>query len=379
MIECSDFYKALLENNAEYFCGVPDSLLKSICAYIADNAPEGRHVITANEGAAIAMAAGWYLGTEKPAVVYMQNSGIGNAVNPLLSLTDPAVYGIPMILLIGWRGEPGVKDEPQHIKQGEVTLSLLDALGISYSVIDGNTDSASKIIEKVVRQTMTDLKPGAIVVRKNTFLPYSQVKKKKEVAVLSREEAVSLVASFAGEDAVIISTTGMISRELFEYRERNKTPHNTDFLTVGSMGHSSQIAFGVASAKPGRKIYCLDGDGAVIMHMGSLAINGVHAPANLVHIVFNNEAHDSVGGQMTVGGDIDLASIALSCRYKTALKAETEKEVAEAFKKINSAKGPVFLEIKVRKGARNDLGRPTLTPRQQKEDFMKFLCKNNNA
>ena len=259
MIESRVFFNALKENGVECFCGVPDSLLKSFCAYITDNAPEKRHVITANEGAAVGLASGWYLGKGKPALVYMQNSGIGNAVNPLLSLADPDVYGIPMLLLIGWRGEPGTKDEPQHKKQGKVTLSLLESMGILYSVIDDKTDNIEEIIEKAVKQTHEDKRPFAVVARKNTFSPYTLRNSEDEKNSLSREKAVITAAELAGEDSLIVSTTGMISRELFEYRERKNLSHDKDFLTVGSMGHCSQIALGLAVARPDKRVYCFDG------------------------------------------------------------------------------------------------------------------------
>ena len=385
MIECTDFYKSLVKNRIEYFCGVPDSLLKNICAYIADNSPAGRHVIAANEGAAAAMAAGWYLGTGEPALVYMQNSGIGNAFNPLVSLADPAVYGIPMLLLIGWRGEPGVKDEPQHVRQGELTLPVLEMLGIPYTLIESSTGAIDDIVADAAQKAKALEKPYAIVAGKNAFSAYnaannsatnnSAVKNKKDETLLSREEAVMLAAELAGIDSAIVSTTGMISRELFLYRERCKTSHESDFLTVGSMGHSSQIAFGLASALPEKKIYCFDGDGAVIMHMGSLAVNGTKAPPNLVHIVFNNEAHDSVGGQPTAAGEIDLPAVARACGYGIVLEAKTKDEIKNAFTNSKSQKGPAFIEIRVRKGARSNLGRPTLTPQQQKREFMEHFQK----
>ena len=373
MIDSKIFYDRLKENGVEYFCGVPDSLLKSFCAYITDNAAENRHVITANEGAAVGIASGWFLGTGKPALVYMQNSGIGNAVNPLLSLADPDVYGIPMLLLIGWRGEPGIKDEPQHKKQGKVTLSILEAMGISYTVIDDKTENIEEIIEKAVKKTYEDKRPFAIVARKNTFSSYTLLNSEDEKNSLSREKAVITAAELAGEDSVIVSTTGMISRELFEYRERKNISHDKDFLTVGSMGHCSQIAFGLAAAKPEKRVYCFDGDGSVIMHMGSMGINGIKASENLVHIVFNNGAHDSVGGQGTIGLDIDLPAIAEGCRYRKVYRAVNEKEITCAFNAFKNEKGPVFLEVLVKKGARGDLGRPTVSTMEMKNRVMKVL------
>ncbi len=379
MIDSKIFYDCLKENGVEYFCGVPDSLLKSFCAYITDNTSKVNHVITANEGAAVGLASGWFLGTGKPALVYMQNSGIGNAVNPLLSLADPDVYGIPMLLLIGWRGEPGIKDEPQHKKQGKVTLSLLEAMDISYTVIDDKTENFEEIIEKAVKKTREDERPFAIVARKNTFSPYTLRNSEDEKNSLSREKAVITASELAAEDSVIVSTTGMISRELFEYRERKKISHDSDFLTVGSMGHCSQIAFGLAAARPEKRVYCFDGDGSVIMHMGSMGINGIKAPENLVHIVFNNGAHDSVGGQETIGFDIDFPAVAEGCRYRKVYKAATEKEISCAFNAFKNEKGPVFLEILVKKGARGDLGRPTVTTQDQKKNFMDLILNKTGS
>ncbi len=373
MIDCGIFYKELIKNNINYFCGVPDSLLKNICAYITDNAPEGRHIIASNEGAAAALAAGWYLGSGRPGLIYMQNSGIGNAVNPLLSLADPAVYSIPMLLLIGWRGEPGVKDEPQHKRQGELTLPLLETLGIPYSVIDGSCSDIKIIIERAVKESLAGLKPYAIVVKKDTFAPYIKEKQSEGPGILVREKAVILAAELAEKDCAIVSTTGMISRELYEYRENNGLSHDSDFLTVGSMGHSSQIAAGIAASNPGRKIYCFDGDGAVIMHMGSLAVNGTSALLNFIHIVFNNASHDSVGGQMTAAGKIDLCAVARACRYKTVISASDESEMKLAFDTIRKTGGPSFLEIRVKKGARENLGRPAASPQAQKNNFIQYL------
>lgn len=373
MIDCGIFYKELIKNSINYFCGVPDSLLKNICAYITDNTPEGRHIIASNEGAAAALAAGWYLGSGRPALVYMQNSGLGNAVNPLLSLADPAVYSIPMLLLIGWRGEPGVKDEPQHKRQGELTLPLLETLGIPYLVIDGRCSDMEIIIERAVKESLAGLKPYAIVVKKNTFAPYTREKQSEETGTLLREKAVILAAGLAEKDCAIVSTTGMISRELYEYRETNGLSHDSDFLTVGSMGHSSQIACGIAASNKGRKIYCFDGDGAVIMHMGSLAVNGTSSLSNFIHIVFNNAAHDSVGGQMTAAGKIDLCAAAGACRYKTVISASDERGIKEAFDTIRKKGGPAFLEIRVKKGARENLGRPAAPPQAQKNNFIKYL------
>lgn len=368
MIKPEELYNTFLENNLDFFTGVPDSLLKDFCAYLEDNATS--NIITANEGNSIGLAAGHYLATGNPAVVYMQNSGMGNAVNPLVSLMDEDVYKIPVLLMIGWRGEPGVKDEPQHKKQGKITLSLLECLGIEYSVIDESSD-INEIWLKAESFLNRKL-PYALVVKKGTFSPYKLLNVKADISKMEKEKALEIVVSNLGHEDLSVSTTGKLSRELFEIRERRNEDHNRDFLTVGSMGHSSQIALGTALSLPGRNVYCLDGDGAFLMHLGSLPINASLKAKNFKHIVFNNSAHDSVGGQPTVAGSISLCDIAKSCGFKKSLTVETEQELEAAMGKM--VKGDLeFLEILVKKGSREDLGRPTISAPDCKDNFMGAL------
>ena len=377
MINCKDFYENLQHNDIGFFCGVPDSLLKHFCAYIEDNVDENSHIITANEGNAIALAAGYYLATRKIGMVYMQNSGMGNAINPLVSLTDENVYSIPIFLLIGWRGEPGISDEPQHIKQGEITLNLLDVLGIDFEIIPDNVDDLEKSIQNACKLMKEKKNAYAFIVRKNAFEPHTSQKKKSnqiELEIeLSREEAIKSIIDQCNFDDVIVSTTGKISREVFEYRDILNQNHDHDFLTVGSMGHASHIAFGIALEKPTKKVYCLDGDGAAIMHMGSLAIIGSKGPTNLTHIILNNGTHDSVGGQNTVGYEIDFTTIAKACGYKNVARVKTQKSLKEQLSLLESKNGPSFPEIFVKRGARSDLGRPTTTPIENKHDLMELL------
>ena len=305
----------------------------------------------------------------------MQNSGEGNIINPLASLTDKEVYNIPVLLVIGWRGRPGVHDEPQHVKQGKVTLPLLDTMGIRYQVLSQEEDEALRQIRDAVDYMKTTNEVFALVVEKNTFDAYTLQNKVENDLTLSREEAIQITAAALGSNDCIVSTTGMISRELFEYRTAMGQSHERDFLTVGSMGHASQIALGIALEKPDRHVWCFDGDGAVIMHMGSMAITASKAPCNFVHVLFNNGAHDSVGGQPTVGLNIDIPAIAKAVGYKNAFSVNT----AEALKALlgNPAikDGPVLIEVQVRKGNRKDLGRPTSTPIQNKTALMRFLQK----
>ena len=374
MITPKFFIEKLRAEGVDFYTGVPDSLLKNVCAYITDNVDERHNIIAANEGGAVALAAGYHLATGKVGCVYMQNSGEGNAVNPLASLTDKEVYHIPVLLLIGWRGRPGVHDEPQHVKQGKITTGLLNVMGIHYAVLSKEEDQATKQIEKAmccIRETGDSY---ALVIEKDTFDSYTLQNTVKNDYSMSREEAIRIVSASLPSNAVIVSTTGMISRELFEYRTARGQGHERDFLTVGSMGHASQIALGIALQHPERKVYCFDGDGASIMHMGNMAIVGSKHPENYVHVIFNNGAHDSVGGQPTVGHEIDLVEIARAMHYEHAECVWTPEQLKEALDGMFT-QGLQLIEIRVKKGNRKDLGRPTTTPIQNKEALMEFLKK----
>lgn len=374
MIRPEYFIEKLRVNGIDCFAGVPDSLLKNICAYITDHCDAQHNIITANEGAAVGLAAGHYLATGKPACVYMQNSGEGNIINPLASLTDPEVYNIPVLLLIGWRGRPGVHDEPQHVKQGKITTGLLNTMGINFDVLSKDEDKAEKQIVKAV-EALNRKEVYALVIEKDTFDDYTLQNVEKNDLTMSREEAIQTVAAALGEKDCIVSTTGMISRELFEYRTSMNQVHERDFLTVGSMGHASQIALGIALVKNDRRVWCFDGDGATIMHMGSMAIVAQKAPKNYIHVVFNNGAHDSVGGQPTVGLDIDLPRIARAVGYPHTYSVSTKEDLVDVLKEITQNGGLSLIEVKVKKGNRKDLGRPTTTPVQNKEALMSFLAK----
>ena len=372
MIQPKAFIDALAQGGVDFFAGVPDSLLKNLCAYITDNVSREKNIIAANEGNAVGLAAGYHLAAGKIGCVYMQNSGEGNIINPLLSLVDEDVYHIPMLLVIGWRGEPGVHDEPQHKKQGKVTLSLLETMGVPYAVLDENW-------EQQVAQTLTQIKETngvyALIVRKGTFEDYVLQNQSVSSLPLLREEAIKIVVDKLREDDIVVSTTGMISRELFEYREAKRQGHGADFLTVGSMGHANQIALGIALQKPERRVIVFDGDGALLMHMGGMAIIGDYCPKNLVHIVFNNGAHDSVGGQPTVGQKIDIEAIAKAVGYADVVSVDTDMSLMFAMNHVNNAviEGTSLINVNVRKGNRKDLGRPTTTPIQNKEAFMQNL------
>ncbi|MBQ1409106.1 MAG: phosphonopyruvate decarboxylase, partial [Bacteroidales bacterium] len=340
--------------------------------------------IAANEGAAVALAAGYHLATGQVGVVYMQNSGEGNIINPIASLTDREVYDIPVLLVIGWRGRPGVHDEPQHVKQGKVTTGLLNVMGINYEVLNKEEEKAEKQILKAIDAVQNRHETFALVVEKDTFDTYKLQNVEKNNLTLSREEAIQTVAAAMGENDVVVSTTGMISRELFEYRAAMGQGHQRDFLTVGSMGHASQIALGIAigtqasspanqATEQARRIWCFDGDGATIMHTGSMAIVADKAPKNYIHVVFNNGAHDSVGGQPTVGLKVDLPGVARAMGYKAAYSVDNKEALISQLSTLTSQEGPIFLEVRVKKGNRPDLGRPTTTPIQNKEALMAFL------
>lgn len=373
MIRPDFFYNTLASHGIDFYAGVPDSLLKNLCAYITDHADAAHNIIAANEGGAMGLAAGHYLATGQIPVVYMQNSGQGNIINPLASLTDPDVYNIPVLLVIGWRGKPGVHDEPQHVKQGKVTTGLLNVMGIDYTVLSKEEDKAEAQIKKAVSYMQATKQCYALVIEKDTFESYTLQNVETNELTMSREEAIQVVAAALGEKDAIVSTTGMISRELFEYRTAMNQGHERDFLTVGSMGHASQIALGIALEKQDRTVWCFDGDGASIMHMGSMAIVANKAPKNYVHVVFNNGAHDSVGGQPTVGLQINLPAIAKAVGYKSVYSVSSKKELQQQLAHLDEA--PIFIEVKVKKGNRKDLGRPTTTPIQNKEALMEFLKK----
>lgn len=385
MIHAEDFLSALQAEQVQFFAGVPDSLLKELCACFSDKLATGQHVIAANEGGAIGLAIGHYLATHHPALVYMQNSGLGNVVNPIASLADPQVYGIPMLLVIGWRGEVAengeqIHDEPQHVKQGQVTLSQLEVLDIPYQVLATDIQTAHAQIQALLTQAAERQGPVALVVRKQSFAPYKKAEAKTPpVATLvdklptleSREHMIQQIVSLLPQEAAVVATTGMASRELFEYRKAQQAGHGRDFLTVGGMGHASQIACGIALAQPERQVVCIDGDGAMLMHMGSLTISAQQS--NLLHIVLNNGAHDSVGGQPTVAATLTLSEMASAAGYAQVFSVSGTEDLMKVLPAALHAGKSSFIEVLCRKGARADLGRPTRTPAQNKQDFMQFL------
>ena len=352
-----------------FFTGVPDSLMKNFLLYLDSQSKRVIHVPAANEGGAIGLAAGHYLSTGNCPLVYMQNSGLGNALNPLVSLADREVYSIPMLVLIGWRGEPGTSDEPQHVKQGRITLDLLKVLEIPYEILPPEETAAGEIIERSYHKAVKTSAPAAMIVRKSVFSGGPSGKSLEPPYTMSREHALAIVIEALEKDALFVSTTGKLSRELYEYRKQSGGACR-DFITVGSMGHVSQIALGVALGRRDRPVYCLDGDGSSIMHMGGMTVAGTSGLENFKHIIFNNGVHDSVGGQSTRGFGVDLLSVAKAAQYRSAFYAENEVRLREELTNLRLAEGPAILEIRIKPGARKDLGRPEEPMTEIKERFM---------
>lgn len=367
MIEPALVYDRLRDRGVRFFAGVPDSLLQPLCAYIEEHNGKLSHVIAANEGNAIAIAMGHYLATGSVPVVYMQNSGLGNAVNPLTSLADEEVYRIPMLLVIGWRGEPGVGDEPQHVKQGRITAEQLKLLGVATHVLEAGSDAA-RIIDAAMDMIDRNGTPVALLVRSGTFAPHASNRPQKRDLALRREEALERLLDLA-HDALVVATTGKTSREVFEIRQR-RGERQRDFLTVGGMGHASSIAFGVALGAPDRRVVCLDGDGAMLMHLGALPIIAQSRPQNLVHVVLNNAAHESVGGQPTVADAIDFRALAAACGYGFFGRAHDTRTLSDVWQESLTSRGPALLQVDVALGSRRDLGRPSSSPEANKHAFV---------
>ena len=359
---------------SDFYTGVPDSQLKALCNYLMATygIDPHHHVIAANEGNCTALAAGYHLATGKIPVVYMQNSGEGNIINPVASLLNDKVYAIPAIFVVGWRGEPGIHDEPQHIYQGEVTVKLLEDMDIATFIIGKDTtdEEVAKAMEGF-KEILATGKDVAFVIRKGALTDAPRVEYKNDNHMI-REEIIQHIVKASGEDP-IVSTTGKASRELFETRVANGQSHKYDFLTVGSMGHSSSIALGVAINKPEQRIWCIDGDGAVLMHMGSMAVIGANKPKNLIHVVINNGAHETVGGMPTVAGNIDIVAVAKACGYPNTVCVDNFYELDNELEAAKGRKELSLIEVKCSIGARDDLGRPTTTALENKQNFMEYL------
>lgn len=359
---------------SDFYTGVPDSQLKPLINYLMRTygIDQKHHIIAANEGNCTALAAGYHLATGKVPVVYLQNSGEGNIINPVASLLNDKVYAIPVVFIVGWRGDPGIHDEPQHIYQGEVTVKLLEDMDINSFVIGKETsDEEVAAAMNEFKDILAKGKDVAFVIRKGA-LSYDGKVKYENNNTMVREEIIQHIVKASGEDP-IVSTTGKASRELFETRVANGQSHKYDFLTVGAMGHSSSIALGVAINKPDTRVWCVDGDGAVLMHMGSMAVLGANAPKNMVHVVINNGAHETVGGMPTVASKIDMVAIAKACGYPNAVSVDNFDALDAELEAAKERNELSFIEVKCSIGARDDLGRPTTTALENKIGFMEYL------
>lgn len=371
MIDTKKFYDCLIDNKFDFFTGVPDSLLKELCLCIKDLSSTEKNIIAANEGNAVALASGYNIATKKYGVVYMQNSGLGNAINPLLSLADEKVYEIPMLLIIGYRGEPNIKDEPQHIKQGELTLPILDTLGIKYLILDENYEKQIKSCRNYIEANNKSI---ALIVKKNTFGKYPKEIENVNNNIISREETLETIIKNLRDDEFIVSTTGKTSREIFELREKYKMTHSNDFMTVGSMGHTSSLALGI-SLFTEKNIYCIDGDGSLIMHFGGLAVAIQNAKSNFKYILINNGCHESVGKQPTISYKIDLENIFKSFGFDEVIEVNNIDELSLGIKKMRE-NSKLALIVNTNDKSRKDLGRPTTTPQENKEMFQNKLRSN---
>jgi len=367
MINTKDFYNTLLENDFNFFTGVPDSLLKEFCMCIKDLSRKENHIISANEGNAVAISCGYNIATGKYGVVYMQNSGLGNIINPILSLADEKIYKIPMLFLIGYRGEPNTKDEPQHIKQGELTLPILETLGMEYLILDEDYRKQIKYCYEYIKKNG---KPIAIIVKKDMFSKY-EAETEKNNNLLTREEALDVIISNLNTNDFTVSTTGKTSREIFEIRERYNMRHSNDFLNVGAMGHTSSLAFGI-SLFTTNNIFCIDGDGAFIMHMGGLAVAIQNAKDNFKYILINNGYHESVGGQPTISYNINISKILSGFGFKEVIEVDNANEFKNALDKIKN-KGKMAIVVNTNNKSRNDLGRPNISLIDSKEEFKRNI------
>jgi phosphonopyruvate decarboxylase len=369
MIPCEVFYDALSKTGISFFTGVPDSFLKDMGAYIRDHAEAKNHIITPNEGTAIALASGYHLATGKLPLVYMQNSGLGNALNPLTSLADREVYSIPLLLLIGWRGEPGVPDEPQHRKKGRITPALLETLDIPYCILDRSETRACAQLEEMATLAIQEKIPVALLVRKETFAAYHTEEVRENGPRLSCERAIQILLPRLPEKSALFSTTGYISRMLNE----NKVNTQDCFYNVGAMGHVSAITLGADLQFQEGLLFCLDGDGSALMHMGAIPLIAKHASSRFKHIIFNNGAHLSVGGQPTLGFDFSLPEVARACGYGWTKTVAGEDELQRAIQDLIAAEGPCLLEIRVNQVHSKDLSRPKDSLGEVKARFMEFL------
>ena len=373
MVNAEDFLSEFLKLGLNYFTGVPDSTLKEWMTLLDDNQSIFENRIAANEGSAIAHAAGYYLATKKVSVVYLQNSGLGNCISPLTSLTDPEVYSIPLIMVMGWRGRPGFKDESQHKKMGVITTEILDTLDISYSVL--NSGNYKEQIKNAKMKAEKNLKPYVLIVEPGFFHSAAVEKINSSQVGINREIAIKCIVNSIDVDDLIVSTTGKTSRELYEVSANHSRGHNNNFYNVGSMGHASSIGLEIALQRGDRKVYILYGDGALIMHMGSLSTIGYYQPKNLTHIIFDNESHESTGGQPTTSKTTNFLEVLQGCNYKNVNAIQSEAELSSILLEQHQELQGIVIKTQI--GSRDDLGRPTDTPKATKNRFMDGLTNDS--
>lgn len=370
MVNQEQLFKSLEDQGIDFFTGVPDSLLNDFCLYLCHHYGNDRHIMAANEGNAIAIATGHYLATGKIPVVYMQNSGIGNATNPLLSLAHESVYGIPMILVIGWRGDPAIKDHAQHKKQGELTPVLMKDMDIPYEILD-NDETVIEKFSWAASKAKEISSPVALIAKKGILTQKEKHQEYPESTLMNREEAISAVIDIFGSNAIYLATTGRATRELHEQLKLHGIAAGHEFLNVGSMGHISSVALGMAIAQSDKKIVVFDGDAAAVMHMGSLATIGRYQPKNLIHIVLNNGVNESVGGQPSAGQVVNLTTIAKACGYTTSICVEKKKDLKTVVDILTDSDKPVFIDIHVRQGIRKDMPKLDIDHQEQKIQLIK--------
>jgi len=374
MISCKKFFEILEDYNFTFFTGIPDSTFKDLMKFLADNnSKELKNIVACNECEAIALASGYHLATNRIGIVYMQNSGLGKAVNPLTSLCDPDVHSIPILLMIGWRGEPGKIDAPQHKKMGKITLPLLDTLQIPYSILEPDLSVVKNELVKAINYFNDNKGPYAFIFQRGFFKDYEMKFKQSNRYNLTAKEVIQLIMDNLNHKEIIVSTTGYITRELYEYRESKNKDHHKSFYNIGSMGCASSIGLSIALHKPKNRVIVFDGDGAAIMQMGAFTTIGKNSPTNFVHIILDNEAHESTGGQPTNSPNVDFVNVALASNYKWSTRVETSEELLKSIDNIKNRKGPILILIKIKISSRSELKRPTKNPKEYKEGFMRYL------
>ena len=367
MIKIDSFINELKKNDLKFSSGVPDSLFKDLC-FGFEKKFNKDHVTAANEGSAVGIGIGYYLSTKKIPIIYMQNSGLGNAINPLISLADKNVYNVPLFLIIGWRGEDhkSFVDEPQHISQGKVTQEFLKNLNIRYKIVNANTNYKNQI-KSLKDYAQKKSRVVALLIKKNSFEKIKNINKKN--TNLQREKILEVLVNNLPKKSIVISTTGILSRELNEVIKRNKVQIN-NLMCVGGMGHAISLASGLAKKKK-NKIFCFDGDGAITMHLGSLATSS--KLNNIVHIVFNNYSHESVGGHDNSAKHVKFYKVAKNLGYKYSAVCKKEKKILDLLKKSVKSKRSFFIEIITAKGHRSNISRPSEKMSDLKNKFIESI------